>query len=54
MVLPKPSSIRMKRKGERDKVGEGEPLIKIEKKVEESRDEIHCIQVSLNPNTAKI
>jgi len=51
---PRPSTIRIKRKGERgslclipqdgEKVGNGESLIKMEKKVEVVKDMIHLIQ----------
>jgi hypothetical protein len=53
MLLPSSSAIRVKRKGERgspclipiegEKVEEGDPLIKMEKKAEEVRDTIQLV-----------
>jgi hypothetical protein len=61
--LPKPSSIRIERKGERvspwkmlqegEKVPKGEPLIRIEKKVEEMRDIIHLIYIGEKPKSLR-
>jgi hypothetical protein len=63
VVLPRNSSMRMKRKGERgspcmmpqvsEKMAEGDPLMSIEKKDKEVRDNIHLIHRGEKPKANK-
>lgn len=64
MLWPKPSIIKKKMKGERGcpcimplevlKVSKGEPLIRIEKKYEETKDTNQLVHSTLKPNARRI
>lgn len=64
MVQPNPSIIRIKKKGETGspcimmreglKVSKGDPLTKIEKKAEESRDMTHWVQWNMKSNAKRV